>query len=182
MAAATLNLASWNVRGLCSPNRKWMVHNWIRQMKIPLHVVALQEIKADAFKLDVTLRTILPDYHHLSSSLDQGKGATALLIHPDFTMRKSDSLSLGRAILPLLEKDGEAFGILNIYGPDSSRLRALMWHELKLALSQDNWLICGDFNMTERPEDTTGGHNLLRGREQAWRLFALNHDLKDAVT
>ncbi|CAM6082401.1 unnamed protein product [Calypogeia fissa] len=183
MAATTFNLASWNVRGLCSPNRKWMVRNWIQQVKTPLHAVALQEIKADAFRLDVALRTILPDYHHLSSAPDLGKGGTALLIHPDFTLRNSGSLSHGRAVWAQLEKDGEVFGILSVYGPNSPRLRALMWHELKQALPRDNWLICGDFNMTERPEDTTGGHNLLRGRElEAWRLFVLKHDLKDALS
>ncbi|CAM6097639.1 unnamed protein product [Calypogeia fissa] len=98
MASLDFNIASWNVRGLCSPYRKWVVRNWFQNLKIPMSVVALQEIKADAFRLDIALRTILPDYQHLSSAPDQGKGGCALLIHPDFTIRNSGSLSLGKAV------------------------------------------------------------------------------------
>ncbi|CAM6125080.1 unnamed protein product [Calypogeia fissa] len=124
MADATFNIASWNVRGLCSPNRKWVLRNWIQQLKLRLSVVALQEIKADAFRLDIALRTILPDYHHLSSALDQGKGGTTLLVHPDYKIRNSGTLSLGRAVWAQLEKDGEAFGVLNVYGPESSQVKS----------------------------------------------------------
>ncbi|CAM6099079.1 unnamed protein product [Calypogeia fissa] len=183
MASPDLHLATWNVRGLCSPNRKWMVKNWLQHLKYTIHILALQEIKADAFRLDIALRTILPDFQHLSSAPDEGRGGTALLIHPDFHIHNSGTISLGRAVWAQLEKDGQSFGVVNIYGPDSARLRASLWHELKLVLPRDNWIFLGDFNMTEHPNDTTGSHNILKGWElEAWRQLRVKHGLKDCLT
>ncbi|CAM6082561.1 unnamed protein product [Calypogeia fissa] len=182
MATPDHYFATWNVRGLCSPNRKWMVRNWLRQLKFPISILALQEIKADAFCLDVALRTILPDFQHLSSAPDDGRGGTALLIHPDFQIRNSGTLSQGRAVWAQLEKEGQLFGVACIYGPDSACLRASLWHELKLDLPRDNWIFLGDFNMTEHHRDTTGGHNLMKGWElEAWRRLRVKHGLKDCL-
>ncbi|CAM6124136.1 unnamed protein product [Calypogeia fissa] len=183
MAPPTFNIASWNVCGLCTPNRKWFIRNWLRQLPFPLSIVALQEIKADHFRLDVALRTILPDFQHISSAPNDGKGGTALLIHPDFTLRQSGIVDQGRAVWAQLEKDGVTFAVLNVYGPGSPRGRALLWNELLTTLPRDNWIICGDFNMTEEPADTTGGSNLLRGWElEAWRHLKVKLNLKDALT
>ncbi|CAM6094721.1 unnamed protein product [Calypogeia fissa] len=182
MAPSSLNVASWNVRGLCSPNRKWIIRNWIRQLPHSLSILALQEIKADNFRRDVALRTILPDFQHFSSAPCEGRGGSTLLIHPDLRVRHSGTLDQGRAVWVQLEKDGANFSVLCIYGPSTPRSGALLWHELLTALPRDNWIICGDFNMTESPEDTTGGSNLLSGWElEAWRRFKVKHNLKDAL-
>ncbi|CAM6096789.1 unnamed protein product [Calypogeia fissa] len=142
MAPSELNLATWNVQGLYSPNgspnRKWIVRTWLKQVKISISILALQEIKANSFRLDEALCTILPNFQHLSFAPDNGKGGIALLIHLDLFIKTFVSLELGRAVWAQLEKDGEHFGVVSIYGLDSARKRAQLWHELKLALPRDN--------------------------------------------
>ncbi|CAM6081767.1 unnamed protein product [Calypogeia fissa] len=163
MATPNFYFSTWNVRGLCNPNRKWMVRNWLCQLKFSISILALQEIKANTFRLDVALHTILPDFQHLSLALDDGRGGTALLIHPDFQIRNSGTMSQGRAIWAQLEKEGQLFGVTSIYKPNSTRLRASLWHKLKQVLPRDNWLFLRDFNMTEHHRDTTSGHSLMKG-------------------
>jgi exonuclease III len=40
-------LASWNVAGLCHPDRKYKVLNWVKTLRHPLSVLAIQELKTD---------------------------------------------------------------------------------------------------------------------------------------
>lgn len=53
MERTVLRIASWNICGLCEPNRKNVVKNWISSLKITVSFLALQEVKADKFRLDL---------------------------------------------------------------------------------------------------------------------------------
>lgn len=66
------------------------------------------------------------------------------------------------------------FGIINVYAPtgsDGERGRTDLWKEVFATLRNDLvWLLVGDFNMVENPNDQAGGRpRIIAGRElRAW--------------
>jgi exonuclease III len=176
-----LQYASWNVAGLCNPYRKYKVLNWVKSLPFSLTVLAIQELKTDDFRLDNALRTILLRYQFLSSPPNEGKGGTALLIHPLTKILHSGTLDEGRAVWAIVEHAESTFGCASIYAPNSPRQRSILWEELKNLLPAANWILSGDYNMTESVSDSTGLSPLLQGSElEAWRLFKMRFNLKDA--
>lgn len=156
------------------------MRNWIKNYLPRVDILALQEVKADQFRLDIALWAILPGFQHLTSALEAGRGCTALLISPSVKIVASGSLHLGRAVWAQVIFDKTNFGIICIYAPNSPNERALLWHELKCSFPQDNWICCGDFNMTESRQDSSGPSPMIRGREaEFWRLFKLRFNLLD---
>jgi hypothetical protein len=67
------------------------------------------------------------------------------------------------------------FGILNVYPPtgeNSSAERKRLWREIFNSLPNIiSWLMIGDFNMTEKASNQTGGRQkVISGREKrSWR-------------
>lgn len=172
--AREINIVSWNVCGLCEPDRRYVVKHWIKEQRPLVDIVALRELKADQFRLDMALRTILPGFQHLTSAPEAGRDGTALLISPSLKVVASGSPDFGRAVWARIVSGETTFGIICIYAPNSSNERALLWHEVTSSLPQDNWICCGDFNMTEQRLDSSGPSPLIRGKEaEFWRIFKL---------
>lgn len=62
----------------------------------------------------------------------------------------------GRAQFLILDINGSHIGILNIYGPNDTGRRAQFWGILAdIDYPEADWILCGDFNMTELGEDRT---------------------------
>lgn len=178
--ASDLNTVLWNVCGLCKPDRKFVVKQWIRNLQAPADIVALQELKVDQFRLDIARRAILPGYQHFTSTPEAGRGDTTLLISPALRIVASGSFDLGRAVWVQIVSGKTHFGIVCVYAPNAPNERALLWHEIKCSLPLDNWIFCGDFNMTEMRQDSSGPSPLIRGREaEFWRLLKLCFDFSD---
>lgn len=53
---------------------------------------------------------------------------------------------------------GMSFGILNIYASNDASERCSLWRWITFSLPQATWVMCGDFNMTERASDKIGIH------------------------
>lgn len=81
-----LQLVSWNVVGICDPRRKLLVKILLSLISHLVHVIMLQELKADDFQLITALDSIATGYHHIIAFPQEGQGGTTLLIHLDFTI------------------------------------------------------------------------------------------------
>jgi exonuclease III len=90
----------------------------------------------------------------------------------------------GRALLIQIEKEGNCWGILNIYAPNQSSKRAIFWDNLEQALPStiEHWIMGGDFNMIEEPIDREGGSlSTIQGRElAAWEKLSFKLRVLDA--
>jgi exonuclease III len=144
-------------------------------------VLCLQEIKANDFRLQQALRTILPDYNTVVAPPEGTRGGTAIMVHPEFSIQGKGSLNFGQAAWVQLTAQGEDFGIVSIYASSESAWeRNLLWHILTNQLAADRWILCGDFNMVETQEDTTGTASILHGREQdSWRILQNRFEMED---
>jgi exonuclease III len=181
MEGGRLHIASWNVRGLCDTTRTAVVKNWVKSLGHPLHVLCLQEIKANDCRLDRALRSILPNHNYVVAPPEGTRGGTALLVHKDISVQHKGTFDFGQAAWAQLTVKEEDFGIVSVYAPsDSSRERTVLWHILSNQLPADRWIICGDFNMVELPTDTTGTASTIHGREQdSWIILKTRFELED---
>lgn len=68
----------------------------------------------------------------------------------------------------------------NLAPSSSPRERSFLWHQLKALLPDGQWILLGDFNMTEDPRDSSGPSPLICGGQlETWRLLKTHFDLVD---
>lgn len=91
-------LASSNIDGLVSRNRKFVVHQWIKKLSSLITILGVQEIKTSSFLTSVALNIILPDYPRIVSLPEESRGDTTLLFHPSSKLINSGTLELGRTV------------------------------------------------------------------------------------
>lgn len=88
-----------------------------------------------------------------------------------------------RAQFATFKINGMMIGVINIYAPNCTGQRAVFWNKLADArLPASEWIVAGDFNMTELGEDRSQGSNLrnMGPRElTAWTRFVLNLGISD---
>lgn len=181
MEQGKICVATWNIRGLCDPNRKLIVRQWIKSLTTPPHILCIQEIKGDGFRLDVALRAIFHDYQLVVARPEQGRGGTALLVHPHLKIRAKGILDFGQAAWAQFTHQFGDFGVISIYATNLPRECAMLWHILKNQLPIDNLIFTGDYNMVEHKEDSTGTSTQIKGSElDSWRLLLNRFNLADA--
>jgi len=81
----------------------------------------------------------------------------------------------------LFEVDGISFEILNVYASNNAHCRCSLWKWYALSLPPIMWVMCGDFNMIEKPSDKVGHHPMqwaIRKR-QAWYFIQNKLNLFD---
>lgn len=132
----------------------------------------------------VTINTTSLDYQRVISKANIGRGGTTLLYHPSLKIINSGMLSLGRAAWAQFQLNTTTLSIAIVYAPsDSVRARAYLWHQLKGKLPDGQWVILGDFNMTENPINSSGPSLLLNvWQKESWRLLKTWLDLVDAFS
>ncbi len=76
-----MNCLSWNVRGLESLDRKYVVKRVLNSFNY-VDLFMMQEIKATGFMLDISLNFIWKDAIKFYSSHIKGKGGIVVLVNP----------------------------------------------------------------------------------------------------
>lgn len=165
MIGDMLQLLSWNTSGLCNPNRKILVPSLLTSLHSTIHILMLQELKADTFKLEFTLSYILPGYHQIISKPLEGRGSLALLIHPDFAIHNCGSIQPSTTSWASIQGSLGTFNVASIYGPSVPPNKAELWCTLNDSLPNKDWIIGGDFNFMEHDSNSTTQASLLRGEE-----------------
>lgn len=83
-----LSITLWNVEGLYGALWKRIIRKWITEKLVAPDFFCLQEIKVDSFRLDVALKTILPDYQAITSLQVLGNGGIAILVYPKMAIKE----------------------------------------------------------------------------------------------
>jgi exonuclease III len=77
-----IKIASWNVRGLESTDRKYIVKRFLMMVK-GIDIMLLQEVKAVGFLLDIALKCIWKDADAMATNHPKGRGGAAILVGPN---------------------------------------------------------------------------------------------------
>ncbi|KAL3690994.1 hypothetical protein R1sor_004645 [Riccia sorocarpa] len=146
-------------------------------------VVVLQELKVNNWCSERWLKsikrsragTIVYDKHVGS------KGGTALIIDKELTVEAKGVSGPGRLAWARVSFGSTQLGLISLHTPNKRRLRILFWREVHDIVKDDKWIVLGDFNHVELPEDSRGSTAVLRGREaRIWRDFEMEVGLVDS--
>lgn len=78
-----MNCISWNIRGLESLDRKYVVKRFLKMHK-NIDILMLQEIKLVQFTLDINLKCIWTDSVQFVTKYSKGRGGVAILISKEW--------------------------------------------------------------------------------------------------
>jgi hypothetical protein len=153
-----MNCLSWNVRGLESPDRKFVIKRFLNSLH-SLDFFMMQEIKAVGFTLDSNLNYIWKDAIKLYTNHVRGRGGIALLINNKWEkcITNSGCSPCHRAVWVTLHHDNNTFGVCAIYASNDPKERIELWKWIT-DLPDIPWLFGGDFNMVESHLDKSGGN------------------------
>ena len=193
-----IKIITFNVRGLNDPKKVDRLRNFFQNSQRGVDVIFLQEHKLRDTKAANLGRTLFPRRKCWVSEADPGynvdgqegagKGGICTLLHEKLAPLVSSygSILHNRAFwFRLKGLPGGDLGILNIYAPNDSRERTLLWQELSARLPSDcRWIVSGDFNMVESAQDkSTLCGKLIPQRERlVWEAFKASFQLSDTFS
>ncbi|KAG0573055.1 hypothetical protein KC19_VG144800 [Ceratodon purpureus] len=114
------------------------------------------------------------------------KGGTGIIMSRHLAPAIQDSGVIIEATTQyvILEVNDVTVGILNLYAPNTPGTRAVFWAKLAEHPWPDaEWVVCGDFNMTENEADRSPGYTgPCMGRRElgTWTRFAMRLGITDA--
>ncbi len=189
-----MRIVSWNVRGL--GGGQWKRKRGRLRQEMQKHVIGqhvdillLQEHRLSKEKTEKYGSTMYGDWDHFwGHGYGAEENAGGVCIVSKGLWRKnilhSEVIEQGRAQFLILEHADARWGIVNVYAPNHASARAILWEKIRQALPRavDIWIMGGDFNMLEDPQDRRGGSMItIQGQELAnWERLVLGLRLSDA--
>lgn len=182
MLGELLQIVSWNVTGLCDPNKKLLVCLLLSSLHQPIHILMLQELKANTFRLKSMLFHILLGYHQIISQPNEDKGGSTLLIHPNFNITNCGSIQYGTLAWASISPRNYGYFQCGFHlHPNLHVEQPKLWHALHDTLPNGNWKFGGDFNFTELISNSTTQALILNGVElNKWQSLKACCGLKGA--
>ncbi|KAL3697802.1 hypothetical protein R1sor_011878 [Riccia sorocarpa] len=171
---------SWNARGLARPNKAKAVKSWLQNRVTDRQVVALQEIKTARWGLKRWLDNVCRRGKVIFDPQCGSRGGTALILHESLEVVTSGIGGQERLAWAMIKLGDETIGLMSLHAPNKRRLRLAFWRQLKEIMGNDKWIMMGDFNQVELPDDSRGRSALISGREERfWRQFTSEAGLVD---
>ena len=155
-----MNCLSWNVRGLESPDRKFVIKGLLNSLHF-IDFFMMQEVKYVGFTLDSNLNFIWKDAIKFCTNHERGRGGIALLISNKWEKHITNNgcSPCQRAVWVTLQYDDKTFRVCVIYASNDPKERIELWKWL-IGQPYMPWLFGGDFNMIESQDDKSVGHSL----------------------
>lgn len=190
-----IKVITFNVRGLNDPRKVDRLRNYFQGNLGGADVILLQEHKLRDTKAANLGRSLFPKRkcwvleaepgYNVDGHEGAGKGGICTILHEKLAPSVSGhgTILQNRAFwFKLKGLPGGDLGIVNLYAPNDSRERTLLWQELSATLPSDcRWIVSGDFNMVESAQDKSilcG--KLMTNREQiVWEAFKTSFHLRD---
>ena len=158
---------TFNVRGLNEPRKIERLRQYFQNMQGGADIIMLQEHKLRGEKAGTLGKLLFPNGkcwiqkadqgYNINGSEGAGRGGICTFLNNKLTPLVTDQGNIlgNKAFWICLQGlPGGDLGILNIYAPNESRARIVLWQELTLRLPTDyKWLVSGDFNMVENAQD-----------------------------
>ena len=178
-----MNCLSWNIRGLESPDRKYVVKCLLNSFNL-VDIFMMQEVKSVGFTLETNLNYIWPNAIKFYSNHSRGKGGIAVLVNPKWgSFITNNGVSpCQRAVWFIISIDNRPMGFCSIYAPNDAKGRISLWNWL-VTLPDIPWLFGGDFNMVESQIDKVGGNPFIwKDCENLhWSKFIFSKNLFDPL-
>ncbi|KAL3694924.1 hypothetical protein R1sor_008575 [Riccia sorocarpa] len=168
-------------KGGRNPNRLRVARKWIAENHKEAVVIAFQELKALEENLSFNLKRIWEQGKVVVDYSQSGRGGAALLLHPSLQVLDSGIKGDGSVAWAKIMTVNGPISVMSLYAPNNAAERRPLWSWLSFKTEGENWMIMGDFNSVELPDDTDGPTALLNGGElRTWKACASEVELVDA--
>ena len=162
-----LNIISWNVRGLAGKHYLKIRSVFRRQLRKSvigrIDVLLIQEHHLNEQRIQ-KYGNLLPGQWRqfwVPATGDNNRKAGLCIAINDFwcsAFLHYGVLTCGRGQYVILQIGLKKWGLLNIYAPNHTKDRTILWKSLMAQLPVvDHWALAGDFNMLEDGCDRLGG-------------------------
>ncbi|KAL3696995.1 hypothetical protein R1sor_011071 [Riccia sorocarpa] len=177
---ADLKVASWNLNGACDPDRVRAVRTWLKT-RSDIGIIGFQELKAREFQAERNLRSIFQTGTVVIDYASNNKGGSALVIDNRYKVIDSGVKGDGSVAWAKIDtKSKGVIGVISLYASTKTVHRIPLWCWLEELMEGGRWILIGDFNSVELPDDTQGNSNLLNGTElRKWKSLARTTELTD---
>ena len=190
------NIITHNIRGLDDPESIAKERGFISMLTPKVDVIMIQEHKLRGRALENLGSRLMPECASrvLEAAPGErswlnpnaaGKGGVGILLANKYAklVTATGALYENRVVWIKLEGvEGGNIGLACIYAPNILTDRRHLWHLLVDALPKDcEWIIGGDFNMTERPEDKSHGcgRTISDLESYTWKEFSNSIQVRD---
>ena len=187
----SLNIISWNVRGLGGRHCCKVKSVFRRQLRKSLvgriDVLLIQEHHLNEQRIQKYGNLLTGQWRQFwvpAISDNSLKAGLCIAINdiwwPSFL--HYGILTCGRGHYVIFQLGVKKWGLLNIYAPNHARDRTILWKNIMSQLPTiDHWAIAGDFNMLEDLSDRLGGTSQTLGGTELyeWERWIFSLDLVD---
>ncbi|KAL3677969.1 hypothetical protein R1sor_020925 [Riccia sorocarpa] len=157
-----------------------VIRQWIKNSP-KVAILGLQELKSSEFAAERGLQSIFPGGQTIIDYNEKGVGGAALVIKEEIQIVSRGVRGTGNVAWAKVKISGEEIGVASVYASTKSHKRIPLWHWLAELTEEGLWLVLGDFNGVELPEDSQDPANLLNGAElRHWKTWVRQAEMVDA--
>jgi exonuclease III len=176
----SIQIGSWNVRGMGDPDRAMVVCCWLQNHYPTLDILCLQELQANVSNVKFQLQTITPGGVVQLDMNPEGRVGSTLLISDGLKVLAQGCKGDGTFAWAQLQTDNGIIIVGSLYAPTEQQRCISFWRWLRSFMQTDNWIFVGDTYIMEFPEDSLGPSTVLPGAEErVWHRFQDQFNLVD---
>ncbi|KAL3690264.1 hypothetical protein R1sor_016573 [Riccia sorocarpa] len=172
---------SWNIRGVARPRKARAVKARLNKDAKAALVIALEEVKGSSWQIQRWLAVVSKNGRVIFDKPTGSIGGTALIVQEGIDVLASGVSGRGRLAWAKTQVGQMQIGFISVHAPNKRRLRVSFWQEVRRLISDGGqWVVLGDYNHVELPEDSRGRSAVLKGREERlWKQMCLDFGLVD---
>ncbi|KAL3676485.1 hypothetical protein R1sor_026433 [Riccia sorocarpa] len=132
-------------------------------------------------KLQLRLEAIITGGKVYVDYTASGRGGAALIIPLEFQVVDYGSSGTGNAIWVSINTAVGPVKVISIHTPNTKEERTTFWDRLEDIIGEGPWILAGDFNMVDLPDDSRGKTAHIAGAEaRCWKEVCNRKGLIDA--
>ncbi|KAL3702358.1 hypothetical protein R1sor_020380 [Riccia sorocarpa] len=156
------------------------IRNWVKGQG-GVEILGLHETKAKEERAELGLRSIFPGGRVVIDYAQNERGGAAIVVSREMTVVAEGVKGDGSVAWVKIQTEVGTVGVASIYASTKSPGRIPLWPWLLELIEGERWILIGDYNSVELPEDTQGSSNLLNGTElRKWKNLVRGSELVDA--
>ena len=159
---STFELLSWNVKGIKTREKQEKLWECMKRRK-STSCWCIQEHHLDA---STPRKQTLGEFLFFYGSGPDGFSGVMTAVHRDLEPKVVLQHPSGRALAISVKVHKSILTIVNIYAPNDSKNRKLLWKDLSQINIEGEFCLVGDFHMVYSRQDRQGPANILAGGER----------------
>ncbi|CAM6094214.1 unnamed protein product [Calypogeia fissa] len=148
-----------------------------------IQALCLQECRVKKDKIDFLLNQLVIDGNFVVDFGADGRAGPTILVLAGVQILDKGTKGDGTFAWITVSSPSGPISVGSIYAPNGQggrEIRTQLWKWLRTKLHSGNWILGGNYNMVEHPDNSVGPHALIHGTEsRKWARLLDQQDLVD---